>query len=472
MTLQIKVDLREVVGGGYGDFWRFKGRYRVCKGSRASKKSKTTAINLIYRMMQYPEANLLVVRQTFNTIKDSCYKDLKWATNRLKVSHLWQFTKSPLEATYLPTGQTIYFRGLDDPMKITSITVEKGYLCWMWLEEAFEIEKEDDFNMLDESIRGNIPDTLFKQITITFNPWSESHWLKKRFFDVNDPENILAKTTNYMCNEWLDDADRQLFETMKRDNETRYRVAGLGMWGVDGGQVFEEWRDDPNHYKDRQWTHVIDPFIIPKHWKIYRSFDFGYSKPFSVGWYAVDHDRRLYRIAELYGCTGEPNEGIKWNPDRIAEEIVRYEAEHPLLKGKHIHGIADPSIYDESRGESVGAMMERRRVYFEPADNTRLAGLMQCHYRLSYDENGIPMFYVFSSCRHFIRTIPILKYSETRVEDVDTKLEDHIYDEWRYLCMENPITPRESLKREIPADDPLDLFKDQRTYSRYQFYNI
>lgn len=456
--LQNKVDIRKIVGGGYGDFWRFKGRYRVCKGSRASKKSKTTAINFIYRLMENPEANLLVIRKTLATIKDSCFTDLKWATERLQVGHLWKFKESPLEATFIPTGQKIYFRGLDKPMKITSITVSKGFLCWMWIEEAFEIEDEADFNMLDESIRGMIPDYLWKQITITFNPWSESIWIKKRFFDAPPSPDILAKTTNYLCNEWLDEADAKMFERMKIDNPTRYKVAGLGEWGVDGGQVFEEWRDDPAHYVDRIGTHVIDPFDIPEQWQIYRSFDFGYSKPFSVGWYAVDHDGRVYRIVELYGCTKEPNTGIKWNPDRIAEEIVRYENQHPLLKGKYVHGVADPSIFDESRGESVGVMMERRGVYFEPADNTRIAGLMQCHYRLAFDHNGIPMFYVFKTCWQFIRTIPLLKYSTHRVEDVDTDMEDHIYDEWRYMLQENPITPvPNEVSAPVVGDDPLNL---------------
>ena len=197
------INLPEVVGRGYGTFWRFKGRYRVCKGSRASKKSKTTALNIIKRMMEYPQANTLVVRKVFRTLKDSCFTELKWAIHRLSVDAFWEVKESPLELTYKPTGQKIYFRGLDDPLKVASITVETGYLCWMWIEEAYEISKEADFNMLDESIRGAIPPEtgLFKQITLTFNPWNERHWIKKRFFDAEPSPDILAMTTNYMCNE-------------------------------------------------------------------------------------------------------------------------------------------------------------------------------------------------------------------------------------------------------------------------------
>lgn len=242
MIKRVSVSLPEVVGRGYGTFWRFEGRYRVCKGSRASKKSKTTALNFVYRIMKHPQANLLVVRKTFRTLKDSCFTDLKWAIKRLQVEDYWEAKTSPLEITYKPTGQKILFRGLDDPLKITSITVDVGYLCWGWIEEAYEITSEADFDVLDESIRGDMPEGLFKQWTLTFNPWNEHHWLKKRFFDVESPD-VLAMTTDYRCNEWLDAADLRLFEEMKARNPRRYQVAGLGNWGIVDGLVFENWEE-------------------------------------------------------------------------------------------------------------------------------------------------------------------------------------------------------------------------------------
>ena len=235
--------LPDVVGKGYGTFWRFKGRYRVCKGSRASKKSKTTALNNITRLMEYPQANLLCVRKTYRTLKDSCFTELKWAIHRLGVDAWWDIKESPLEMTYKPTGQKILFRGLDDPLKVTSITVEVGVLCWLWIEEAYEISSEADFDTLDESIRGEVPPGLFKQITLTFNPWNEHHWIKHRFFDTAPDPDILAMTTNYTCNEWLDAADKKVFETMKRNNPRRYRVAGLGDWGIVEGLVYENWEE-------------------------------------------------------------------------------------------------------------------------------------------------------------------------------------------------------------------------------------
>ena len=250
----MKINLPDIVGKGYATYWNYKGRYRVVKGGRGSKKSTTTALWIIYNMMKYPLANTLVIRRVFNTHKDSTYTQLKWASNVLKVSHLWKFSKSPLEATYIPTGQKILFRGLDDPMSITSITVEHGHLCWCWFEEAFQVMNEDDFNKVDMSIRGELPKGYFKQITLSFNPWSEKHWLKKRFFDAED-EDVLAITTNYTCNEFLGEDDKKLFEKMKINNPRRYNIEGLGNWGIAEGLVysnFEELDFDIEEIKKRK----------------------------------------------------------------------------------------------------------------------------------------------------------------------------------------------------------------------------
>ena len=322
------ISLPKIVGRGYKAFWNFKGRYRVCKGSRASKKSKTTALWYIYNMMKYPEANLLVIRKTFRTLKDSCYKELKWAVKRLKVEHLWDFTLSPLEAVYKPTGQRIYFRGLDDPLKVTSIAVDVGCLCWMWIEEAYEIMKEDDFNILDESIRGETPKGLFKQITITFNPWNERHWLKKRFFDAEPDEDILAITTNYLCNEWLDKADLKVFETMKKNNPRRYAVAGLGGWGIVDGLVYENWKEENFTLEDI------------KHCKSAFGLDFGYTNDpsaFFAGFIDIEN-KKLYVWDEFYE-KGMSNK-------RISEKII----EMGYGKEKITADCAEPKSIDELNG--------------------------------------------------------------------------------------------------------------------------
>lgn len=286
-----KVNIAKLVGKGYKDYWRFKGRYRVCKGSRASKKSKTTALYYITKLMQHPQANLLVVRKVFGTLRDSCYKELKWAIHQLGVDSYWDSTTNPLEITYIPTGQKIYFRGFDDPLKITSITVDVGVLCWCWIEEAYEITDENSFNMLDESIRGKVPSGLFKQITMTFNPWNEHHWIKRRFFDTKDKD-ILSKTTNYLCNEFLDDADKKVFETMKKNNPRRYKVAGLGDWGIVDGLVYENW-------EEREFN--IDT-LIEQNIKSAFGMDFGYTNdPSTLFCGLVDEaSKEIYVFDEIY----------------------------------------------------------------------------------------------------------------------------------------------------------------------------
>ncbi|MBS5037176.1 MAG: PBSX family phage terminase large subunit [Fusobacterium sp.] len=292
-TNVLKISLPKIVGKGYKDYWNFKGRYRVCKGSRASKKSKTTALNFIYRIMKYPQSNLLVVRKVFRTLKDSAYTDLRWAIRQLHVEQYWEYKESPLELMYKPTGQKILFRGLDEPMKLTSITVDVGHLCWAWIEEAYEITKESDFDTLDESIRGQVTGELFKQITLTFNPWNEGHWIKKKFFDAEPNNDILAKTTNYLCNEFLDISDLKLFERMKRENPKRYKVAGLGDWGISEGLIYENW-------EEREFD-IQEVLKIPDIESAF-GLDFGYTNdPSALFAGLISKKRReIYVIDELY----------------------------------------------------------------------------------------------------------------------------------------------------------------------------
>ena len=294
--------LPEIIGSGYGDFWRDTKRYRVLKGGKGSKKSATTALNYIYRLMKYPESNLLVVRGVMNTHRDSTFAQLKWAQGKLGVSHLWQNTVSPMEMTYKPTGQKILFRGFDDVLKLASTTVARGYLCWCWIEEAYEIASEADFDKLDLSVpRGNVPGHLFKQTTLTFNPWSETHWLKKRFFDTNH-DNVSTYSTNYLCNEFLDDTDRAVFELMKAENYRKYAVAGLGEWGVAEGLVFENWQELEFDYKDLGIERDEKGEIVADDsWK-YRNF------------FGLD-----------YGYTNDPTAFIAFSVNKVDKEIFIYD---------------------------------------------------------------------------------------------------------------------------------------------------
>lgn len=239
-----RVYLPSIIGRGYKNFWNYKGRYLVCKGSRASKKSTTTSLKIIYYMMKYAQANTLVVRRYFNTLRDSCYSQLKWAIHQLGVESLWKCTTSPLEMTYLKTGQKILFRGMDDPLKLTSVTVDKGVLCWVWFEEAYQMESEKDFDLVDGSIRGVLPPGYFNQLILTLNPWSERHWIKGRFFDNSDDNRILSMTTNYLCNEFLSEDDQEFFNQMRINNPKYYSVAGLGNWGISEGLIYDCWKQE------------------------------------------------------------------------------------------------------------------------------------------------------------------------------------------------------------------------------------
>jgi phage terminase large subunit len=299
----MKISIKKIIGKGYNRFWNCKKRYRVVKGSRGSKKSCTTAIWYISMMMKYYKKyklkpNVLVIRRFYNTHKNSTRAQLVWAINKLGVKHLWKIPKGDNELTYIPSGQKILFRGLDDPQSITSITVEEGYLCWVWFEEAFQITSEDDFNKIDMSIRGEIPAPLFKQITLTFNPWSDKSWLKRRFFDNSDID-TLALTTTYLMNEFLGDDDIAIFEKMKELNPKRYRIEGLAEWGISEGLIYTNWKVEgfdidtllQEHYGEKDDRGLAN-FVSCN------GMDFGYNDPTAfVGAYA---DKKRYKIYVYY----------------------------------------------------------------------------------------------------------------------------------------------------------------------------
>ena len=456
-----KIYLPDVVGKGYATFWNFKGRYRVCKGSRASKKSKTAALWHIYNMMKYPLANTLVVRQVYSTLKDSCYTELKWAINRLGVAHLWKCTQSPLEMTYKPTGQKIYFRGLDDPLKLTSITVEVGYLCFVWCEEAYQIVSEKDFNTLDESIRGALPEDsgLFKAITLTFNPWSSTHWMKKRFFDCEPDEDILAITTNYTCNEWLDASDLRLFETMKRENPDRYKVAGLGEWGIDGLVFFPEFT-----YTD----HVIEPFNLPKEWRRYITLDYGMDM-LACYWIAVDTVGNAYVYRELY--EGRDNgKGLNGAGHIISEAAARILEMTP--DDEDITAtFAPPDLWNrrQETGRSVADIFSEYGIHLTKTSNDRLDGWAAMHEWLKVQRNEFgqmkPRMQIFKPCVNLIRCLPELQYDEKRVNDAANTPHEitHAPDAIRGFCVYWILNADEPVQKDddyIDYDDSLDNFLD------------
>ena len=314
-----------------------------------------------------------------------------------------------------------------------------------------------------------------KQIKSSTNPGGVGHsWVKARFIDGAEPGEV--RTTEFgtkrlfipsfvQDNKFLMKSDGAYVRRLEQLPENERRALLYGEWEIFDGQVFSEWRNNPKGYATRKLSHVIKPFDIPKEWRRFRAFDFGYSKPFAVSWYAVDYDGRAYNYRELYGCSGKPDVGVRWTAQKIADKIYELEREEREA-GIKITGVADPAIWNATGGNegSIAEMMERRGVYFEKGNNNRLAGKMQVHYRLAFDGEGLPMIYFFEGrCAGMIRTLPQLKYDETEPEDVDTRQEDHLYDELKYFLMMNPIGPREEKaaadKREYsPLETPPDRF--------------
>ena len=454
-------------------------------GAAGGGKSDALVIEAL-RQVQIPHYKALILRKTFPQLGELIDKSLRYyppAFPKAKYNssnHTWTF----------PSGAKIIFGSMQHSND--KYQYQGQAYDFVAFDELTHFTYEE-YSYLFSRNRPNGPGTRV-YIRATANPGGIGHgWVKDRFITPAKPMTPIPQVVRWTePNGMVKEIESQRIfvpssvfdnpELLKNDPMYISRLASMpeaernallyGDWNSYSGQVFTEFKDDSEHYTDRRWTHVIQPFEIPEDWRIYRGFDWGYSKPFSVGWYAVDHHDIAYRIEEFYGCTQTPNEGVKYSPEKIAQSIREIESTNINLKGRQIIGIADPAIFDEQRGESIAQMMEREGVYFEPGDHTRLAGKMQCHYRLTFDDRGIPKFYVFNNCRHFIRTIPLLIYDEHKVEDIDTKLEDHIYDEWRYVMMENPINPpiRQKILKDV-REDPLDLWKDsyRENLGRYDY---
>lgn len=324
-----RIKLSEVVLPAYKEFWNTKKTYVVCKGSRGSGKSKHAALWHIVNMIKYPLSNTLVIRKVERTLRDSCFSDLRWAINKLGLDDFWKCTTSPLEMTYIPTGQKILFRGLDSPLKITSISVPIGVLNFLWFEEFYEISKEEDFDILDESIRGQLPDGYFKRITATYNPWSERHFSKKKFFD-SQSDDVLAMTTTYMDNPYLSETDLKLFERMKVQNPRRYRVAGLGEFGISEGLIYENWEEKDFSVDEIKRIKGIESAF---------GLDFGYTvDPTALVCSLVDQENmKIYVFDEMY------KQGL--SNRQIYQEI----SDMGLSKEKIIADSAEPKSIDELR---------------------------------------------------------------------------------------------------------------------------
>lgn len=431
--------------------------YTAFGGARGGGKSWAVRTKALLLALKYAGIKILIIRKTYpelraNHINEMCRICASVAT----------YSESKKELVYL-NGSSVKFASCRNVRDLDKFQGTEADV--VFIDEATQFTREM-FDRIRACVRGvnNFP----KRVYLTCNPGGVGHnWVKELFIDTPQSNNDYVFIKSLVGdNNALLEKDPEYVKKLEA-LPGKLRKAWLeGDWNIFEGQFFEEFRNDPNHYKDRIWTHVIEPFEIPRDWRIYRSFDFGYSKPFSCDWWAIDYDGRAYLILQLYGCT-EANEGIKWPPDKIFSEIKRLENEHRWLAGKQIFGVADPSIWDASRGEAIIESADRNFVYFQPGDNKRIPGWMQCHYRLSFDNDGKPMVYFFNTCRHAIRTLPLLNYSEHSPEDLDTSQEDHFADSFRYFCMSRPIKPNISEQISLPDIDPLST--TNKRYSQFSY---
>lgn len=430
-------------------------RYVGYGGARGGGKSWFVRWKAVLLCLQYPGIKVLITRRTYRELYNNHIAPLL-----LMLGGIATYIKSD-KIFFFPNGSTICFGYCDGDEDLGQY---QGAEYDIWFADEAGQFQESWLVQIDACVRGT--NDFPKRTYYTLNPGGPSHgyfkrlFIDRRFQEQEHPEDYAFIQALCTDNHALMSSQPGYLRALEK-LPPKLRKAWLdGDWDVYEGQFFEDFYDRPAHYQDRKFTHVIEPFEIPADWKIYRSFDWGYHRPFSCGWWAIDYDGVAYRILELYGCTGTPNQGVRWTPDQVFDKIRQIETEHRWLRGKKITGIADPAIWDGETGESIAQTAARHQVYFTPGDHKRLPGWMQVHYRLQLDENGYPQMHIFKNCRAFIRTLPLLQYDKQKPEDVDTEGEDHVADEVRYFCMARPLRPQVQPEADGYSASPMKLFLD------------
>lgn len=436
-------------------------------GAAGGGKTKALVMDAFFRCLTNPGTTAAIFRRTYQELDDT---DIKEAIASYP-QELAKYNAGRHEFR-LVNGSRILFRHCEheeDRFRYSGIEIQ-----FLYFDELTSFE-QTIYDFIKTRLRAKKSLNVVPIVRSASNPGNIGHgWVKKMFVDAGpymsiQEQEIYSETlhkgrkvrTQYipaLATENPFITDDYIFQLEAKPEALR-RALLNGDWDSFEGQVFTEFVNDPTHYQDRVWTHVIEPFPIPLDWPRYMSFDHGYTRPFSVGWWAVDPAGRVYRYKEWYGCRpGQANVGLTFSPAYIAEGIVEREAEEEGANNLSVDRIADPAIFDKSRGDSVADQMRpgqyHNGVYFRKGDNTRLAGKMQLHERLRFDEEGRPSIYIFNTCKDWIRTVPVLPYSTTKPEDVDSDAEDHAYDDTRYFLMARPVVPRKKVTERYKAYDP------------------
>lgn len=449
-------------------------------GSRGGGKSFAVRLLAIIAAYKYPGIIIMIVRKTYPELTANHIKPLT------EMLHCYAPNKNDRFATYndskkeivFPNGSTILFRYCDNGEKDAARF--QGTECSiLFIDEATQ-QPEEVVKKLTACVRG--VNEFPKLIRYTCNPGGIGHeWMKRLFIDRHfntgeDPDDYAFIQSSVYDNKALLAASPDYVRQLESLPPLLRQMWLYGNWDIADGMFFSDFRTEPDVFaaheagcdlspeqlrKEHRWCHVIEPFDISKGeckgWTILRAFDFGYNKPSSFGYFAISHDNVYYHFMEIYLCTDTPNEGLRWTPDQQFAYVAKIEREHPWLKGRKITGVADPAIWDASRGEAIATTAARYGLHFVPGDHARVAGWMQFHYRMQFSpEDGYARFYVFNNCKHFIRTIPLMLCDQRNPEDLDTSLEDHIADMARYAFMSSLVAPMRPVEKKQVFFDPLD----------------
>lgn len=451
-------------------FLKDRHKFVAFGGARGGGKSAAVDIKASIMAFRYAGIRQLIVRSTYKELEMNHIRQLKELYRCGTKDALAKYTDGKKQMLF-PNRSTIDFDYCATEADLSHF--QGGEWDIIYLDEACNFT-EEMLRKITACMRGT--NGFPKQTIYTCNPGGKSGfgYIKRLFIDKNYEPGENPDDYSFIQSLVTDNIALMKTDYIKQLEALpeKLRKAWLeGDWNSFEGAFFSEFKatPDPMEYEkhgisieqaldEGRWTHVIKPFDIPSDWKIYRSYDWGYGHPFSCAWWAMDFDGVLYRILELYGCTKTPNEGVKWSNKTQFEKIAEIEREHPWLKGKRIRGVADPSIWDGSHGISAAEEADKCGVFFEPGVNDRIAGWMQVHERLKFDENGKAMMYFFDNCKAIIRCMPLMMFDEHKPEDLDTDLEDHCLDECRYMCMMRPVAPRKIETEFKSVHDPLNMW--------------
>ena len=452
-------------------------KYIAFGGARGGGKSWMVRAKATLLCLNYPGITCMIVRKTYPELRENHITPLTTMLkcyNENRSERIASYNDSKKCITF-PNGSRILFRYCDT--EIDAQRFQGTEVDVLFLDEATH-QPEIVYDKLKACVRG--VNAYPKRIYITCNPGGVGHqWVKRLFVDrsfkpMERPEEYTFVRSRVTDNYALMESDPDYIHQLEALPEKLRKAWLEGDFDVFEGQFFEDLvlvpsqdhltgTDEQTLRERHLWCHVIPPFeSVPMGWQVFRAFDWGYARPFACEYFTMDWDGALYMIAEMYGCTGDPNVGVKWDASKVFSEMKTFEDTHPLLKGRNIIGVADPSIWDKSRGEPIAEMAIKHGITFTPGDNKRIPGWMQIHYRLAFDENGKARLYICDNCRHAIRTLPLLQYDETHVEDLDTEGEDHIADALRYMCMSRPVAPLRPTEAPRTIFDPLNQYSNRR----------